>query len=356
MSRRSAARRIAARRRADVGFRGLSGKRGPRQARPSRDRRRCAHRGVRLCAPRFRAPARRRGRGQYGDRDPRPSRPHRARLLVGAVVGGPYRRSRPGAAAALFPLAHGRARHRLRAFLHDARPEPRLSAGRGGAAGELPRAQHALRRDVRRRRRPDAAGRGDPDLYAARGDRGARVRRDGTRPQGGDDRHRAARAGPDGDRQGPVPVAHAVDALDRDGLALRLRSVLAEMHRAQGDPGLPHLLARHRLSRLAEQLRLQPSRRLRRRCRVLLPLPALQRRHQALPRAELRLPRGWGGLGGQPPQRHRRALGEAQRQGDGEEPRSGPLGRRLARAALPRVRQPAAQRPSASAPTRTATS
>ena len=66
-------------------------------------------------------------------------------------------------------------------------------ARRGAAAGELPRAQHALCRDVRRRRRPAAAGGGDPDLYAARGDRGARVRGQGARPQGGHDRHRAAR-------------------------------------------------------------------------------------------------------------------------------------------------------------------
>ena len=143
------------------------------------------------------------------------------------------------------------------------------------------------------------------------------------------------------DRQGSLPVADTVDALDRDGFALRLRSVLAQMHRAQGHAGLPHLLARHRLPRFAEQLRLQPSRRLRQRRRILLPLADLQRRDPAFSEAELRLPRRRRRLGRQPLERHRRALGEAQRRGVGEEPRSQPSRRRPAGTAFPRFRQSA---------------
>ena len=83
----------------------------------------------------------------------RPSWTYSSWLLVGIALGPAYWRPRHGAIAALFPLAHRRARHRFRALLHDARPEPHVhSRDEARAACELPRAQHALRRDVRRRR------------------------------------------------------------------------------------------------------------------------------------------------------------------------------------------------------------
>ena len=77
--------------------------------------------------------------------------------------------------------------------------------------------------------------------------------------------------------RGPSQAAPGADPLafqtqstpfHHHGFALRLRSVLAPLRRVEGGAGVPHLVARRRLSRVAQQLCLQPSRRFRGRARI----------------------------------------------------------------------------------------
>jgi hypothetical protein len=126
----------------------------------------------------------------------------------------------------------------------------------------------------------------------------------------------------------PVPAAAALVADPLDPRAhvhrlarlrerLRLRSVLAHVSRSEG--GGHRALRQHGLARprVGRQLHVQPHRSLRQCQPRLRARPHSRRRDPPLPRSALRLPRGRRGLGVQPRQRPRRALGAAAPRGDG---------------------------------------
>src|SRR5665213_2472048 len=175
-------------------------RRGARQARSSGHRWRWPYRGMSFRPRRFPEADRRRRTGgarQARLAGRRPAWRHGQGILVGHAVRSPYRRPRPRHAAALYALAPRRAGLRLRPLLHVAGIGLYLPARHRDSPRLVPCPQHDVCRHVQGRRRPHAPGRGYPHLYAARGDRGAGIRRQQAGLQGGDDRHRNPRRAAD---------------------------------------------------------------------------------------------------------------------------------------------------------------